>query len=184
MLEPPPIPSDRRILFFKRDRAAFGWLSNYFEAPIELDGVTWRSSEFYYQAQKSHDPAYRAAVQAAKNSDHAKGLGGDPRRSLKARKRSWFRDRIEAFRPDWHEVKAGIMETAVRAKFTQNADLRALLLATEDAELIEDSAHDPLWGLGRDGHGGNAMGLLLMRIREEIRGADSAGGSTGSSLAS
>lgn len=178
MLEPPPIPPDRRILFFKRDRAAFGWLSNYFEAPIELDGETWRSSEFYYQAQKSNDPEYRAAVQAAKNSDHAKGLGGDPRRSLKARKRSWFRGRIEAFRSDWHEVKASIMERAVRAKFTQNVDLRALLMATEDAELVEDSAHDSLWGLGRDGQGGNAMGLLLMKIREEIRGTDFAVGST------
>lgn len=167
-----PIPADNRILFFDRDREVFGFLSNYHEAPIVIDGEVWRSTEFYYQAQKSHDPEYRAAIRAAKNADHAKGLGTDPTRSKKARKRSWFHGRREAMRADWHEVKLAVMERALAAKFDQNADLREKLLATGDAEIVEDSTHDPFWGLGRDGKGENWMGRLLMKIREGLRGTE------------
>lgn len=166
---PPPIPADGRILFFGRDREAFGWLSNYHEAAIEIDGEIWRSTEFWYQAQKSTDPAYREAIRQAKNSDHAKGLGTDPRRSRKARKRSWFRENPSALRPDWDDIKFTVMERALRAKFTQHPDLRAALLATADAEIAEDSPHDTLWGLGRDGTGQNRMGRLLMQLRAEFR---------------
>ena len=166
-----PIPDDNRILFFKRDRELFGFLSNYHDAPVTIDGEVWRSTEFYYQAQKSHDPEYREAIRNAKNSDHAKGIGSDPSRSKKARKRSWFHGRLQALRTDWHDVKWTVMETAVRAKFFQNHDLQALLLATGDAEIVEDSTHDPVWGIGRDGRGENRMGRLLMKVRQELRDA-------------
>jgi len=63
------------------------------------------------------------------------------------------------------------METAVRAKFNQNPPLQALLLATGEAELVEDSAHDPFWGIGRDGRGANWLGRLLMKVRQEMRAA-------------
>ncbi len=167
--QPLPIPDDNRIMFFARDRELYGFLSNYHEAPITIDGEVWRSTEFYYQSQKSHAPEYRAAIRSAKNADHAKGIGSDPRRSRKARKRSWFHGRLEAVRSDWHAIKLTVMETAVRAKFCQNADLAALLLATGEEELIEDSTHDPFWGLGRDGRGENWLGRLLMKVRREIR---------------
>lgn len=168
-----PIPDDNRILFFKRDREIFGFLSNYHDAPVTIAGETWRSTEFYYQAQKSHDPVYRDAIRNATSADHAKGIGSDPTRSRKARKRSWFHGRLEAMRADWHEVKGTVMETAVRAKFSQNPQLQAMLLATGDAEIIEDSTHDPIWGIGRDGQGENRMGHLLMKVRQELRGRDS-----------
>ena len=164
-----PIPPDHRILFFKRDRELFGFLSNYYDAPITIDGEQWRSSELYYQAQKSHAPEYREAIRNAKNSDHAKGLGSDPSRSRKARKRSWFQGRLDALRTDWHDVKLNVMEKAVRAKFQQNPELRALLLATGESEIVEDSAHDLFWGMGRNGQGENQMGRLLMKVRQVIR---------------
>lgn len=166
-----PIPDDNRILFFKRDREEFGFLSNFHEAPIFLDGEQWRSAEFYYQAQKSDDPEFREAIRNAKNADHAKGIGTDPTRSRKARKRSWFYGRPEKMRADWHQVKLPILEQAVRAKFLQNPDLAAKLLATGDAEIIEDSTFDPFWGIGRNGEGENRMGRMLMQIRQELREA-------------
>lgn len=167
--QPLPIPGDNRILFFKRDRAVFGFLSNYHDTAITIEGEVWQSTEFYYQAQKSHDPDYRTAIRNATSADHAKGLGSDPNRSRKSRKRSWFHGRLSAWRADWHDIKLVVMETALRAKFGQNPDLRALLLGTGDAELVEDSAHDEFWGSGRDGQGENWMGRLLMRVRHSLR---------------
>lgn len=166
---PLPIPADGRILFFKRDRAEFGFLSNFHDAPIVLDGETWRSTEFYYQTQKSDDAEYRDAIRNATSPGHAKGLSSDPRRSKSARKRSWFRDRLEKMRPDWDDVKLSIMQRAVAAKFGQNLDLKAKLLATGNAEIIEDSKFDDFWGVGRDGTGKNSLGRLLMQLREELR---------------
>src|ERR1041384_6842230 len=104
-LETLVIPADGRILFFKRDRAIFGFLSNFYDAPVELDGEVWRSTEFYYQAQKSFDSEYRDAIRAATSPAQAKALATDPARSARARKRSWFAGREEKMRSDWHEAK-------------------------------------------------------------------------------
>jgi ribA/ribD-fused uncharacterized protein len=165
------VPADGEIRFFRRDREMFGFLSNFCEAPIEIDGETWRSTEYYYQAQKSFDPDYRAAVRKAEAPGHVKRLASYPApdRPASLRRQSWFEGRTELIRPDWQEAKFAIMERAVYAKFTQNADLKAALLATGDARIVEDSESDSYWGIGPDGNGENRLGKLLMRLREELR---------------
>ena len=61
------------------------------------------------------------------------------------------------------------MRDAVRAKFTQHDDLRALLLSTGDAMLVEHTENDDYWGDGGDGSGRNMLGQILMQIRTELR---------------
>ena len=75
-------------------------------------------------------------------------------------------------RPDWEEVKVGIMEEIVRAKFTQNEDLKQRLLATGDLVLEEgNSWHDTFWGVdARSRKGKNHLGRILMQVRQELRG--------------
>jgi ribA/ribD-fused uncharacterized protein len=163
------IPDDNRILFFDRDRQGFGFLSNFREAPITLDGLTWRSTEYYYQAQKSRFSDYRQAIREAKSPGHAKRPATDPRLSKKIGKQSWFYGRENAIRADWQSVKLSIMESAVRAKFNQHADLKRMLLETLDAEIIEDSGFDSFWGIGKDGQGTNRMGTVLVAVRTELR---------------
>ena len=68
------IPADNRILYFRRDRETFEFLSHFYAAPILLDGDTWPMIEHYYQAQKSLDPAYRQAVRDATTPGWAKRL--------------------------------------------------------------------------------------------------------------
>ena len=80
------------------------------------------------------------------------------------------RDRSSPLRRDWDSVKVSVMTEAVLAKFSQHEDLRALLLATGDAMLIEHTDNDDYWGDGGDGSGKNMLGRILMRVREQLRG--------------
>jgi predicted NAD-dependent protein-ADP-ribosyltransferase YbiA (DUF1768 family) len=56
---------------------------------------------------------------------------------------------------------------ALRSKFTQHVALRAQLLATGDAILVSDSNCDWYWVENRSA-GFNAIGKMLMRIRDEL----------------
>jgi N-glycosidase YbiA len=77
------------------------------------------------------------------------------------------RSRKRPLRQDWESVKDSIMHEAVRAKFTQHADLREVLLGTGDARIVEHTQNDRYWGDGGDGSGQNRLGEILMR--EELR---------------
>ncbi len=67
-------------------------------------------------------------------------------------------------------MKLDIMRRADFAKFSQNPELGAFLLATGDAELVEDSPSDAFWGNGKDGSGLNWAGRVLMEVRAKLAG--------------
>jgi ribA/ribD-fused uncharacterized protein len=69
------------------------------------------------------------------------------------------------------EVKLDIMRRADRAKYEQNPELAAMLLATGNAEIVEDAPNDLFWGTGPDGTGANWAGRVLMEVRESLRAA-------------
>ena len=163
------IPSDNRILYFGRDRDQFSFLSHFHLSPIVIDGENWPTVEHYYQAQKSADPQYKAAIRAAAHPGLAKRLAASPSAPRRISQNSWFRKHGELPRSDWYDVKLDIMRRGDHAKFTQNADLAVLLLATADAELIEDSPADAFWGVGPDGVGLNWAGRVLMEVRARLR---------------
>lgn len=162
------VPPDNRILYFGRDRDRFRFLSHFYARPINLDGEDWTTVEHYYQAQKSTNPAYKAAIRAAVHPGLAKRLAAPPSAPRRISQNSWFRKNGEEPRADWHDVKLDIMRRADFAKYTQNADLAALLLATGEAELVEDSPGEPFWGTGTDGAGCNWAGRILMEVRARL----------------
>lgn len=173
---PRAIPPDNRILYFDRDRAAFGFLSHFQPAPIWLDGALWPTVEHWYQAQKSDDPAYRDAIRAALGPGRAKRLTASPWAPRRISAQSWFRRNGTRPRPDWAEVKLDLMRRADEARFRQNPALADALLATRDAALIEDSPFDAFWGIGPDGTGLNWAGRVVMEVRAQLRGAPSGAG--------
>jgi ribA/ribD-fused uncharacterized protein len=79
------------------------------------------------------------------------------------------RSRQRPLRADWERVKDEVMLAGLRAKFAQHAALRATLLGTGDAEIVEHTGKDRSWGDGGDGSGRNMLGRLLMRVRDELR---------------
>jgi N-glycosidase YbiA len=169
MSEFPAIPSDGRILYFARDRDAFGFLSHFYPSPIVLDGETWPTVEHFYQAQKCNDAGYREAIRSASSAGMAKRLAAPPHAPGRISQQSWFRKHGAQPRADWSEVKLDIMRRADWAKFSRHADLAEMLLATGAAELIEDSPFEPFWGLGKDGMGQNWAGRILMEVRARLR---------------
>lgn len=71
-------------------------------------------------------------------------------------------------RADWADAKEAVMLTALRCKFSQHPDLRALLLSTGTRPLVEHTANDAYWGDGGDGSGQNRLGALLQHVRREL----------------
>lgn len=141
------------ILFYGRNNPCF-FCSNFYPAGFILDGKRWPTSEHYFQAMKFHDVNLQEQVRKANGPMQAAIMGR--RRDLPCRK-------------DWLSVRDGVMREALLAKFAQNDDIRKELLATGDAELVEDSPTDFYWGWGRDRSGVNRLGQLLMEVREHFR---------------
>jgi ribA/ribD-fused uncharacterized protein len=132
----------------------YGCFSNFAAYPIRLGGATWPTTEHYFQAQKfPSDPEHQAAIRTTTSPMIAARMG---------------RDRKKKLRDDWESVKDRIMADALRAKFTQHAELREILLNTGDAVLVEHTKNDSYWADGGDGSGRNMLGILLMRLREEL----------------
>lgn len=149
MIDPPPPP-----IRFYSVTAEYGELSNFAPYPITLRGKRWPTSEHYFQAQKFADARDQEEVRNANSPMLAARMGRDRKRKL---------------RRDWERVKIGIMREAVEAKFRQHDDLRALLLATGDAKLVEHTENDDFWGDGGDGSGPNELGRILVAVRTALR---------------
>jgi ribA/ribD-fused uncharacterized protein len=129
------------------------FLSNFFrhKDKIFYDYEYWVTAEHAYQAAKSFNPKDKAAIFGCKTPGDAKRRG----------------KRVK-MRIGWGQSKRGVMLEIIRAKF-KNPQLRGLLLATGDAELIEGNTHgDKYWGVC-GGEGENHLGQILMQVREEIR---------------
>jgi N-glycosidase YbiA len=142
-------------VYFYSTKDPFGEFSNFSRHPIEIDGLLWPTSEHYFQAQKFDDRDYQERIRTTPSAMIAARLG---------------RSRKVPIRADWEEIKDDTMYRAVSAKFQAHADLKELLLSTGDEEIIEKTTGDHYWGCGTDGTGKNMLGIILMRVRDELRG--------------
>ena len=80
------------------------------------------------------------------------------------------RTRDLPLRADWDAVKEDVMPAIGPQKFATHQDARDVLLLTGDEELVENAHNDAFWGCGPDGKGRNALGRILMQVRDELRG--------------
>ena len=125
-------------------RGAYRFLSNFYPAKVELDGLTYLSSEAAYQALKCVSREERVQFTALDPLD-AKNLG------------AWV-----YLREDWEAEKLEAMKRVLRAKFTQNPQLGEFLVGTGDKVLCEgNSWNDRFWGEDiYTGEGENHLGHL------------------------
>lgn len=138
------------IFWFTR-HGEYGFLSNFYHAPLDIDGRVWPTAEHYYQAMKSADQSEQEMIRGLATPKEAKFAGSHL-----------------ALRENWEGMKEWVMLRALRAKFSQHADLGRMLLATGEAILHEDSPWDTYWGHAK-GKGLCRLGALLMQVREELK---------------
>lgn len=138
------------ILFYAVDKP-YGSFSNFARYPIEARGVTWPTSEHYFQAAKMVRQSDQDDVRNAKTAFLAAQLG---------------RDRTRPIRDDWDAIKDQVMLEALQFKFDQHESLKDVLISTSGARLVEHTSNDSYWADGGDGTGRNRLGELLARLRD------------------
>lgn len=143
---------DNTILCFQGD---YHFLSNFHCAQFSWDfWPYWDSAEAAFQSAKcTSDEERRKFTELSVSPAEAKRMG-----------------RQVQLRPDWEQVKDGIMEEIVHAKFFQIEPLAKKLMATGSVELIEGNTWgDTYWGVNlHTMQGQNKLGKILMRIRDEL----------------
>lgn len=141
-------------IYFYTPSDEYGCFSNFSRYGIFLDDIYWPTVEHYFQAQKFLDVKYRYKIAQARTPKDAKTLG-------------W--SRLLTIRPDWDIIRDDVMRCGVQLKFETHAEIRAILLATGKAKLVENAPSDYYWGCGADGTGQNRLGQILMEIRSLLQ---------------
>lgn len=143
------------VWFYKQEEnpltALFG---NFAPAQIKYNGRIFQKSEAAYQSEKYVDPAFK---------DRFTSISGQE---------AWKLARASMTNKAFDRLK--VMREVVLAKFSQNEELKEILLATGNAYLVEHTpkkGRDSYWADDHDGSGKNMLGIILMETREKLGGA-------------
>lgn len=134
----------------------FRFLSNFYPAEVEYEGILFPTSEHAYQAAKTLIYTERLAISKLDTPGEAKKAGR----------------RLNKVRDDWEAIKYDEMVNILRIKFYDRI-LMQRLLATINHVLVEGNHwHDNIWGdcqcpKCRNKRGLNLLGKALMQIRDE-----------------
>ena len=137
-------------------RGKYRFLSNFYPCKVYFDGCEYPSVEHAYQASKTSNPWIRNNIVSIQDPGEVKRYS----RSYEAR-------------PNWEEVKPSIMLDLLMQKFDIDP-LKQMLLDTGDENLVEGNIwHDRYWGKCNCkrccGTGENMLGILLTRVRNELK---------------
>lgn len=143
-------------------------LSQWWVAPFDVEGVTYKTAEHWMMAGKASlfgDNETIGNILLADTPAHAKNLGRQ----------------VANFDPvKWDEHKFDLVVKGNWYKFSQHPELKAFLLGTGEQVLVEASPVDNVWGIGLAGDhpgakdprrwkGENLLGFALMEVRAMLK---------------
>lgn len=155
-------------IFFYRVGDAYGAFSNWAPTPFTVDGVSFSTAEQYIM--------YRKCLTFGDTVTAEKLLSSDSPKEQKAlgREAAGYIDSV------WAGIRQTVAIRGLYAKFSQDAELKRLLLCTGDAVLVECTSNDRIWACGLDKDdddrlsadrwkGQNILGFALMEVRNMLR---------------
>jgi ribA/ribD-fused uncharacterized protein len=156
-------------IYFFRESGKYGSFSNFYPSKFVEGNIEFNCSEQYFMYYKcltfdTENKHLLEAILNEKSPSKIKNFG----RQVKN-----YNDKI------WSEKRYSIMINALGLKFTQNKEIKDLLISTKEKILFEASPFDKIWGIGFDGKtaanmidktkfGKNLLGQALMQIRDSF----------------
>jgi ribA/ribD-fused uncharacterized protein len=161
-------PEGPEPVLFSTDLPEFKEFSTGYDAPMQIDGVTFPTVEHYLQWSKAKqfgDAEAQGKIMKTASAKSVKSYG----------------DKVKDVKEEeWAEKRDQVMRIALKAKFMQHPDLKAKLLSTADRPIGEANARDKYWSIGTGADtskakipskwpGKNRLGALLMELRSELK---------------
>ena len=150
-------------ILIRKVKEPHGWLGNMSPYPIEFNGKRFRTTEALFQAMRFEDEEVIEEIRAEKSPMAAKFVA----------KRNKERMVIEPC----GEKDIENMRECLRLKLLQHPELKELLLATREEDIVEDCSRRRrgsglFWGAALEGdvwEGQNWLGTLWMEQRAKLR---------------
>ncbi len=162
-------PGEEPVFFFTGNPALneFKEFSSLYEAPMQIDGMTFPTVEHYMQWSK--------AKLFGDNEAQTKIMKTPSPKSVKT-----YGKKIKNFDEErWNEQKDAIMRVAIKSKLMQHPDILKKLRGTGTRPIGEADPRSKYWGIGTSSDtskakdpsrwpGKNKVGLLLQELRKEL----------------
>lgn len=134
------------------------YFSPYTAHAIEIDGIVYPTVEHAYQCQRYTDPKIIAEIKSARSP-------------VKAWEASTKYKHLQI--PTFRDRKLEVMKKMMLAKLEQHKEVRKVLLASGEADIIKHITTYPpgdgFWDDGENGEGLNHMGKIWMELRDELK---------------
>ncbi len=153
----------KECITFKSTSGKYGALSNMAPGfPITVNDIIIKNVELLYQALRyPRHPEIQKKIISYSSPISAK---------------QYARLHIEKTRFDWDVQRFKIMKFCIQLKLHQNKELFSkALLSTKNLSIVEFTKEDKIWGATDEGEyysGTNALGRLLMELRENLKNDD------------
>lgn len=138
-------------IYFYNVNDEHGYMSNFSLYGIRFQGVYWKTSEHFYQAQKFTDSKVISEIINADTPLEAAIIAHSNEKKVVK---------------NWLQIRDKAMYLTIQLKFSQNDDIREKLLLTRYEILVENSCDDYYWGCGLTKDGKNQLGKTLMLYRD------------------
>lgn len=146
-----------------------GFCGQWFKSPfVDENGIKFNTAEQYMMYQKAitfDDNEIANRILEETNPKVQKALGRQ----------------VKNFDVDvWNAVSRDVVYKGNYLKFTQNPNLKVLLLNVKEDELVEASPYDKIWGIGMGAddprcqdknkwQGSNWLGEVLTKLRNNLK---------------